>query len=559
MSTNTAGSPRRSGELFTAGGATVLVPLNREAAVSVLGSLCVSDVPAAEVSMPMQGDGLTLLDDGLRSSEADLVSGGDRRRFPVLLEFPSSSLRKATSGETAFGLSHLARIIFRNSTEADEFRFRAFDELDTEALPHAVEPEKFGLAGEPRFSMRLPDARGAVASVVDRFAAGIHDVLVLAESHVPARAAAADFLQTPADSGRLGLRQCWSAAAADEIDGGVVGTVVRAFASGESRPEMIDRICRELGATDAKAARVWGEIARGVQQNRVQLTGEHLSDDGSILLRAALLALSADSPAALVTFLKSDRPPGERVAVGASFLVGVKTGVLSLSWGQKKKHLSRLSMLATVLLVRAVGDRQSALDALSVESHGGLTTVRCDGQSVAEWTASDKPSQKLAGSVEPAKESVLEYLAREGYVVQDAGSEPGTYSLVLGGRSISLAIAVDEQDSSCVLMFTLDAGAKLRKKSEVADAFSRPGMLWRPGPSEAAEKFLFCELPHVPQRADAHILAAKLDAALNALLVPPKEKKAAAPRVRKAKAARAEVPTADLLVPATPAPDGAAS
>lgn len=556
MTTNTAGDPKRSGDLFTAEGATVFVPLNREAAVSVLGSLCVSDVPVAEVSLPTQGHGLILLDDGLRSSEADLVSGGDRRRFPVLLEFPVSSVRKAKSGEVAFGLSHLTKIIFRNSTEAEEFRFRPFDELDAEALPHAVEPEKFGWAGEPRFSMRPPDRRSALASVVDRFAAGIHDVLVLAESHAPARAAAADFLQTPADSGGLGLRACWSTAAGNESDGGVLGTVVRAFGSGDSRLEIIDRICRELGATDAKAARVWGEIARGVQQNRVQLTGEHLSDDGSIPLRAALLALSADSPAALVTFLKSDQPPGQLVTVSASFLVGMKTGLLNLSWGQKKEHLPRLSALAAVLLMRAVGDRHSALDALSVESVEGLITVRCDGQSLAEWADPEEAARKVIGRVEPRlKESVEDGLAREGYVVQGPGSEPGTYRFVLAGRSISLAVALDEQDPSCVLMFALDANSKFRKKSEIAAAFSRPGMLWRPGPPEASERFLFCELPHAPQRADAHVLSAKLEGAVNALLVSPKDKKVAAPRARRAKAAPAESPTADLLAQAPPDPD----
>lgn len=555
--TNTSTEGRRSGELFAGSDAMVMVPLNRESAVSVLGSLCVSDVPAADVSMPVQDRHLSLLKDGLRSSEIEIVSGGDQRRFPVLLEFSSASLNRASTGVCAFGFSQLRRIIFRSSTEADEFRFRPFDELDTEALPHAVEPDKFGLAGEPRFSMQVPDNRKTLADLADRFAAGVHDVLVLAESHTSARAIAADFLQAPDGGGEPGLRSCWSAAADDARDG-LMAMVVRAFVSGDSRPAIIDRICRDVSVTDAKAARVWGEMARGVLQNRVHLTGEHLSDDGSILLRAALLALSADAPAALLTFLGSEHPPGYRVTVTASFLVGLKTGVSNLSWGQKKNHLDRLSSMASVLLVRAISDGKTALDAITVDTADGAVTVRCGDKPVAQWAASAR--EQPVSDAQPASDGVIaDRLASEGYAVRGKGAEPNSYQLLLGERLITMATSLDEQDPSCVLMFVPPDDAKLRKKAEISDAFSRPGMLWRPGPLEAAGRFLFCDLPRSPQRLDAAVLAAKLEVALKALLVAPKVKKSASPRTRKPKTASAEGATSDLLDSLAVNPDGAAS
>ena len=560
--TDTARSPKESDDLFAAAQArSVLVPLNRETAIAVLGGFCVSDVPAADVSIPVQGRGLALLDDGLRSSEAELVSGGDARRFPVLLEFPSSSVRKAVSGECAIGLSQLARIIFRNSTEADDFRFRPFDELDTEALPHSVEPEKFDLAGEARFKMKAPDHSNGLAVFVDRFAAGVHNVLALAEIYAPTRGAAVDFFQQQAVSEQPGLQGCWRALAADAdgAESGVLSSVVRAFASGQSRPDIIDRISRQLALSNEKAARAWGEIARSILQNRTQLTGEQLSDGKSIPLRAALLALSADTPAAIVAFLKSERPPGERVAVAASFLVGMKTGVLSLGWAQKKNHIERLSSLTTVLLVCAITDRESAAGAIAVKSDAQLTTVLCDGELISKWTSPQRPADK---TVSPLPQVLVEglqgVLVAEGYVLEGAANEPGSYRFALNGRSVTIFPALDDQDPSCVLMFVLDADSKLRKKSEVAGTFSSPGMLWRPGPLEAAQKFVFCELPRLPQRADAPVLASKLEAALGALLVPPKQKKPATARSRKPKPAQSQHATEHLLAATASDPDDAA-
>lgn len=555
--TGTSTDEQRSGDLFAESDAMVLVPLNRESAVSVLSSLCVSDVPVTGVSIPVQDRHLSLLTDGLRSSEAEIVSAGDRRRFPVLLEFPFASRQGASSGVSAFGLSELRRIIFRSSTEADEFRLRPFDEFDTEALPHAVEPSKFGLAGEPRFSMQVPDDRKALADLADRFAAGVHDVLLLAETQVSARAVAADFLKVPDGVGPPGLRSCWTAATGDAPNG-ITATVVQAFALMDSRSEIIDQICRDVGATDAKVARAWGEVARGVLQNRIQLTGEHLSDDGSVLLRSALLALSADSPAALLAFLGSEHPPGHRVTVTASFLVGLKTGVSNLSWGQKKDHLARLSSMACMLLVKAFSDGKKALDAITVDTADGVVTVKYSDVTVSQWAA--PANDPAVRDVQPASYgTVANQLSSEGYAVCGEGAEPNSYQLVLGERTITMVMSLNEQDPSCVLMFVLPIDAKFRKKSEILSAFSRPGMLWRLGSLDGGAKFLFCDLPRSPQRLDALVLAAKLEDALKAVLVPLKVKKSALPRTRKPKTVDAESATKDFLDSPVVNPDRAVS
>jgi hypothetical protein len=137
----------------------------------------------------------------------------------------------------------------------------------------------------------------------------------------------------------------------------------------------------------------------------------------------------------------------------------------------------------------------------------------------------------------------------EGYALEGPADEPGSYRFALNGRSVTMSAAVDDRDPSCVLMFTLSADSKLRKKSEIAETFSRPGMLWRPGSFEAAQRFLFCDLPHPPLHIDAPVLASKLDAALGALLVPPKQKKPSTSRARRSKPTQLQDATPDLLAP----------
>ncbi|MEN2578182.1 hypothetical protein AAER81_02750, partial [Acinetobacter baumannii] len=73
-----------------------------------------------------------------------------------------------------------------------------------------------------------------------------------------------------------------------------------------------------------------------------------------------LLAVVADKPGALIAFLNAAKPSGGRVTLLASFLVGLKRGVLQTPWKEKATDARWLS-----LLLRQIAGAQ--VDARSTE------------------------------------------------------------------------------------------------------------------------------------------------------------------------------------------------
>jgi len=510
---------------------SVLFPLNRESALVVLGGLCVSSMPAGEASIPMQDGHIVLLTDGLRVTEQEIISAGDPRRFPMLLEFPSASVDKGSEREWFIPISELKGIVFRSKQEADDFRFRPVDEVNTEALPFVVNAAAFDLPGEPRFSIET-SGRSIVGQTIDRIAAGVHCVVALADASAECRSSAIEFFATPlptevsADPANF---HAFCTALMQEADSDVVlvARVPRAFASGDSASEIINRISASPVPGQERTTERWADYARGVLQNRIELSGEHLADDGSILLRGSLLALAVDSPAALGAFLRAEKPAGTRVAVMAAFLLGLKVGVLNLPWSDKQLVHQRLSRLTAQMLRQAVDQPDGVGGLVSATRGSDQGTIVCGGLTFAEWqmpALAPMPLSPLAVAMKG-----------EGYDVLGTGRDVGSIVLSLGGHPAELVPDAKREGSFCVLRVFINPNRKLRKKSDIAVAFGLGGTLWYPGALDSEAKFLFCDLPHLPRREDAQVIVDKLKVALEFLLVAENQKRPA--RVRKPKAA----------------------
>ncbi|WP_145979473.1 hypothetical protein [Ramlibacter tataouinensis] len=525
-----AGAGSSDGDLFdSVPAASVLLPCNRESALLVLGSLCASDAISAETDLPIDQGRIAVVSDGLREEEAQALAAGDPRRFSVLLQFPSGAIEKTSSGTWLIPTCELQRVLFASQKEADDFRYRAVDEVNTESLDYEIKPRLFGLPGGARFSVqRTKPTRATV--LADRIAAGVHYAIRLAEVHSGTRQAAIDFFSDVSGSAKGQDRPTFQSSCVSLLSPAAASDVLHhvliAFTSGDSAAEIIKAIAST--PSEDRAFRRWSEVAQGVLQSRVELSRDQLSDEGSIVLRGALLGLTAETPDAVGKFLESDRPAGPHVSMFAAFLAGLRKGVLNLSWAEKQQA-PQLSRLTTAFLLKAVekpADLSFCAAAQADPSENRRVRITVSGIQLAEWSLPELP-------VATTSPHIAEALEREGYQVLGMGRMPKSVLLSLSGTSVELQLPVEDGDGFCTLKVYLDPVRKIRKKSDIVEAFSAGGMLWYPGPLDAEEKFLFCDLVSLPRSPDGPVLASKLKAALDAFLTPEKQKRSPAKRAPK--------------------------
>ena len=291
------------------GGKSLFFPCNREDALLLLGSLCISEFfPDASVRLAIQPGGIALLDQGLRRSEEDLINGGRPERFPVLIEVDQHVGKRSPR---VIEYSDVLGLVFRTQSEAEDFRYRPVDEFDTDSFSCRAESEIFGLPGEPRFGIRESSDKVTLNAgrIVDRLAAGVLCLLALGNARPDCRVAIADFLGRKSRE-KLGKEEIDFEAAGDillDIPSEMARSkhqraIVPAFASfeGGSVRHLVEQVTRNFAAIpggDEASARMesrWVEVALDVLKSRIALAGDQLSDDRSVLLRGALLGLVVD-------------------------------------------------------------------------------------------------------------------------------------------------------------------------------------------------------------------------------------------------------------------------
>lgn len=539
------GDPQASDEvvLHAPGRKSLFFPCNREDALLLLGSLCISEFfPDASVRLAIQPGGIALLDQGLRSSEEELIKGRRPERFPVLIEVGH---HVGNRSPRVIEYSDVLGLVFRTQSEAEDFRYRPVDEFDTDSFSCRAESEIFGLPGELRFGIReISDTVTSDAGrIVDRLAAGVHCLIALGNARPDCRVAIADFLGRKSRE-ELGKEEIDFEAAGDvllDIPSDLARSkhqraIVPAFASfeGGSDQHLVEQVTRNFAAIpsgDEALARMesrWVEIALDVLKSRIALAGDQLSDDRSVLLRGALLGLVVDKTDALFAFLDAEKPSGPRVTTAAAFFVGLKQGVLSLSWREKKPYLEVLSSLARILICNIVTspDRLKSTFAVSeceTESTSMLS-ISAGNLTLAEWTETRQVAPDVLSQI------WIDDFQRHGYEVLGKGRSGYSWRLRLSPRhEVEMKHCICGEHRFPMLRFYLENGRKFRNSRELSELARNGGMFWYPGRDDDGQLFLSCDLPTLPGGKERELISARLAEALDTFLVPVK----APPKSRK--------------------------
>jgi hypothetical protein len=532
-------------------------PCNREDALVLLGSLFIS--PAFflnSVRLAVQSDGIAILADGLNKAEEELLTGGRQERFPLLVEVDASV---ADQSPRTITLIDVVRLVFRNKQEADDFQFRPVEEFDTEALKTEIEPGLFGREGAARFTIRpaLDESDVDLGYIADRFVAGIQAMISLgrgAEDLVPA---IRDFLTSRGGDAHgesldfdtaciaLQLRTAHRAPSRRQA------AIASAFANDEGRGArgLVEGIARRLAAgersdDEAHQETRWESVAHDVLRGRIELDGNHVSDDGSILLRGALLGVVADKPASLIAFLRASKPAGRRVTILASFLAGLKRGVLQTSWKEKKVDASWMSLLLRDVIIRSVGStaEEQLVTVNTVDADGhSLISVVAAGQEVAAWNI-----ERAVVEGDLVKEWQAAF-AGAGYEVLGPGRTPHSWIVELApGQHVEVSYAETNKIRFPMLRYHFESGVRFKKIKEVSNALDHGTMFWHKVQDDSGENYLYCDLPTLPTDQSRTLLSAKLTEAISLSTIP---KRGKSNRKRAAKAGNAK-PLQTIVDPA---------
>lgn len=517
-------------------GNSLFLPCNREDALLLLGSLCISEFfPDSTVRLALQPEGIALVEQGLRSSEENLINGGQAERFPVLIEVGNHiqhrSPRVVTYGD-------IRGLVFRTQSDAEDFRFRPVDEFDTETFSCRAEESVFGLLGDARFSIRDVQDQSRLNSgrIADRLAAGVHCLLAVGHARPDCRVVIADFLSRKPKN-QLSSEGVDFAAVADillDTQSKISFSkhqraIVSAFASfdGTSARALIERVANNfltIPGGENNSERIesrWVEIAGEVLKSRIALNGDHLADDKSVLLRGALLGLVADKIDSLYSFLDAENPSGPRVTATAAFFVGLKQGILNLSWQEKKANLESLSLLAS-LLIGGIANSPDKLAAM-------ISVSQCETETMATLSIS-AGSLKLADwnvpqQVPPDDLSQLwiDEFKLFGYEMLGQGRSKYSWRLRLSpGHEVEMKHTECGGHRFPVLRFYIENGRKLRKPKELIELSRCGGMFWYPGEDEEGVAVLSCDLLVLPEDPWRELIVASLEGALDTFLLPAK-------------------------------------
>ena len=444
------------------------------------------------------------------------------------------------------GYSDIASLTFRTQSEADDFKFRPVDEFDTETFQCCVDETLFDHEGEPRFSTDATgnDSKLSIGRFADRLSAGVFCLMLLGEFKPICRLPAACFLNGTMHEA-LGSEELDFIAACEVLLGGSDGisrskhqtSVVTAFAadSGTGPRPLIDDVLKQNLSRDppiegsSHQIEAWANFAREVIGGRVALNGDHLSDDKSVILRGALLGLVTDKVDALTTFLDADKPSGPKVTTEAAFLVGLKQGLLNMSWKDKKDYLELLSPLARII-ISALADTTRAFDKIfSVSTNETESTstivISILGIILAEW------SEKKEFVLDDFFVEWRQELDQLDYVITGRGRSQHSCVVRLStGLSVEITHCVSGEIEFLTLKFYFSDDQKLKKVKDLDAAFSGAGMFWYPRWDQAKKAYLSCDLPSLPDTREWGLIARKLTEAIEICVIPKK-----APRGRKKK------------------------
>jgi hypothetical protein len=513
------------------------VPSNRELLLRQLSALVLSPNFPLAAGIPVDpSQRVLVIDDGLRIDEIDILADGRPQRFPVLAEIRGTAVQ---SGAGAFGIGDVVALHFRNEDEATNFRFRPVDELDTAYIPCLTAPSMFGLDGDARFSSEetVPPAQdGSNAAVADRIGGAVCCLLQLSQAEPRCREAIADLLSRRSSVPWLMALAHHSMAGPENDSAGACAAIVRGFIEHEegSPSHLVQELGHYLGElADPEVKRAvprWLQMADAVLGNRIVLDGDVLSDNGSIALRAAILAVVVDDVKDLVAFIRAERPAGMQVIVGAAFLIGMRTGVADLPWQWKLPHLNLLSPLLVALHQSEPAARQEALDAFQAEPDESASPLQLllywRDMEILRWVPRSEPDN--VASVSDAADVTID---AEVPSCQESSLEQYDHDrnrAITGpeGRVIEILASSDTTEMTS-LRLLLKETDRLRKAKEIMEASCTQAVFWRVGVTGEGIGALYLDIAGRPSDALLEVMNLKLAEALSLYLVPAKPKRRA--------------------------------
>lgn len=513
------------------------VPSNRELLLRQLSALVLSpDFPRAAGTPMGLSQRVMVINDGLRVGEIDILADGRPQRFPVLAEIRSSAVQ---SGAGAFGIRDVVALHFRNEDEATNFRFRPVDELDTAYIPCLTAPSMFGLGGDARFSSRetVPPAQdGRNAAVADRIAGAVCCLLQLSQAEPGCREAIADLLSRRSSEPWLMALAHHAMPVPGSDSAGACAAIIRGFIEHDegSPKHLVQELGQYLGElADPDVTRAvprWLQMADAVIGNRIVLDGDVLSDNGSIALRAAILAVIVDDVKDLVAFIHAERPAGMQVVVGAAFLIGMRTGVADLPWQGKLPHLDLLSPLLVALHQSEPAARQEALGAFQAEPDESAFPLQLvlywRDMQILRWVPRSEPD-----SVGSASDAVYVNTDAEVPSCQESSLDEydhGRDRTITGpeGRVIEILAPSDSTEMTSFRLLLKETD-RLRKAKEIMEASCTRAVCWRVGVTGEGVEALYLDIAGRPSDAFLEIMNLKLAEALSLYLVPAKPKRRA--------------------------------
>lgn len=511
-------------------------PCNREDALLLLGGGFISlHFPDLHVLLPVDDNGLFLMESSLRTSEEILISAGREENFPLLLEISSSILQRAS---VSIGFGDIECLVFRNDSEADAFRFRPVDEFDPEALPFRIAPLLFGGSGEPRFRVQRNARLTRLGHLVDRIPAGVHFLMTLAQERPECRSAVRSIFSSPAETSFVHAGYSISQAVMYGLtpwpsDCSLTNELLTAFIEfdGYGASQLLEQLKARLVKNNKDTANSsivdkWLQFATDVIHSRVALSGEHLSDERAIDLRAALLALIPESVDSIEVFLEGEKPAGTVVAANAAFLVGLKSGLSRMPWQTKKGQAAQLGELARILFEALESKNPKAFESFLISIfEQDKTAQELNVVTERGIVVLDTSTPFTTDEIDEFWDS--EFL-RTGFEV--VGQGRSRYSWIV---KVDEALFVEVQHSVIhdwyypILRYVFTDDVKLKKNKDIHNYFIGRGHFWYFGESSGQFE-LTCDLPELPCGNARNLLVVQLKNAIGYCVVPNKIKK---PRV----------------------------
>lgn len=347
------------------------IPLNRENALFVLSNAAIYPEGAEGTLLPLADKKLLVLKTGLRETERQVVTGGREERFPVLVEVAFKTDKKVTKGQDpkqllkAVPISCIKFVHFESEDEKEDFLARPVRGFSFDWFKFSVSPGLFSLQGKNRLgdSLELTDEAQRLLYADSLAGAFLASTINKKGNEFPFEpvASIAGVSKKKNALAKLVARSFSvlnsKAMSSKKLEENMVFEVIRMNfeernIKGSDQELLFEEVAQKLETLlsndeDKFIIHKWKETALSYLNNLKAIDQKAFSDNKSIPLRAALLAIWKETPEELDAFHESFPQIGQNVFALAKFMTGVRKGLMKTPAEQKSPNLGWVSQFAS--------------------------------------------------------------------------------------------------------------------------------------------------------------------------------------------------------------------